>query len=58
MSSVTQDFEDGLQCSTLCLRERVKYTLFSHTYSVTPCTVHEIMPSTLMYFGSRRGSFW
>ena len=30
----------------------MKYPLFSHTYSVTLCTLHDIMPSTLMYFGS------
>ena len=36
----------------------VKYPLFSHTYSVILCTLHVILPSTLMYFGSRHGSLW
>ena len=36
----------------------VKYPLFSHTYSVILCTLHVILPSTLMYFGSSHGSLW
>ena len=30
----------------------MKYPLFSHTYSVILCTLHVILPSTLMCFGS------
>ena len=35
----------------------VKYPLFSHTYSVILFTLHVILPSTLMYFGSRLKSW-
>ena len=42
---------DALCCVVLCCVV-VKYPFFSHTYSVTLCTLHDIMPSTLMYFGS------
>ena len=42
----------------LCWCFCVKYPLFSHTYSVILCTLHVILPSTLMYFGSSHGSLW
>ena len=56
----------GLCCVVLCcvvlccvvLFVTVKYPLFSHTYSVILCTLHVILPSTLMYFGSSHGSLW
>ena len=35
----------------------MKYPLFSHSYSVILCTLHVILPSTLMYFGSRLKSW-